>query len=341
MGYRFEVCHSIQDINVEDWNQLKHREHDMFMDTRFIQAVENAMGEECQFRYVIVYDEQSRPVASTCLSSVFSWYQLDSGIHQSKFRKRAINFLNKAVPWFLYGPIVVCGLPVSGVETQLRLTFDARREEVMQILNEALEQFAKEVKANSISFKDFNEEEALNLESLAELGYRRADIAPMNHTQARHADLAEFMQSIRGKDRAQIRRLQRKFDKAGLRVEFLTGKEGADKLYTEDVHKLYEATFERATQRLEKLPFQLMPEIARQLPEDAFFMYIYQEERIVAFCVSILDGETYHGLYAGIDEELNSTCDLYFNMFYHLVDHGLQQGVSKLAGVSPQPPLVC
>ncbi|MAG92667.1 MAG: hypothetical protein CMJ48_02795, partial [Planctomycetaceae bacterium] len=114
-------------------------------------------------------------------------------------------------------------------------------------------------------------------------------------------------------------------------VKFVAGRDGADALYTEAVHELYLASFERARQRLEKLPPQLLPEIARQLPDETFFMYVYQGPRVVAFSVCVVGGATYHGLYAGIDHELNSVYDLYFNMFYHVVDHALKQGVTTLA----------
>lgn len=331
MAYRFEIWNSIDEVNLNDWNSLQRKPVDLFMQTRFIKAIEQSMNDQCQFRYLIVYNEQEETVASSCLSSVYSYYQLDPTLFEPGFRKRTIETINKVAPWFLYGPIVLCGLPVSGIETQLRIADGARRADVLQLIDENLKALAKETKANSISFKDFDDHGVEKLEALSELGYRKADIAPMNHAHALHADFTEYMTSMRGKDRAQVRRSQRKFEKAGLRVEFLSGAEGADKLYSEEVHQLYESVFERATQRLEKLPFNFLPELVRQLGEEAFFMYIYQEDKIVAFCVSAVEGATYHGLYAGVDQELNHSCDLYFNMFYHLVDHGLKQGAKRLA----------
>src|SRR5439155_21508725 len=102
-----------------------------------------------------------------------------------------------------------------------------------------------------------------------------------------------------------IRKSQKKFQPAGLRVVQVTGGEGADALYTDEVHKLYEAVLERAKVKLERLPAAFFRELARQMPDESAFTFIYDGDRVVAFAASMFTPGAFHQMFVGVNYELN------------------------------------
>ena len=66
-------------------------------------------------------------------------------------------------------------------------------------------------------------------------------------------------------------------------------------------------------------------ELARQLPDNTVFTYVYREDKIIGFLASLFSETTFHGLFVGLDYSLNSQSELYFNLLYHLVDIALRR----------------
>ncbi len=50
----------------------------------------------------------------------------------------------------------------------------------------------------------------------------------------------------------------------------------------------------------------------------------------MAFGVSLCSGSVFHQLFVGFDYELNPQCDLYFNLFFNLMDYAWQQGAADI-----------
>jgi predicted N-acyltransferase len=181
-----------------------------------------------------------------------------------------------------------------------------------------------------VILKEFSPQEVVRTDALLELGYLRADSPPMNYFPTRYRDFSHFCASIRSRYRHQILRSQKKIQRAGLRVEHLRGNDGFDKLYTEDVHRLYLAVLSHAEITFECLPALFFSELARQFAEDAAFTVIFQGERIVAFVCGVFNQGNYLNLFCGFDYNLNEVVDLYFNLMYEDLDYALRQNVSSI-----------
>jgi predicted N-acyltransferase len=115
-----------------------------------------------------------------------------------------------------------------------------------------------------------------------------------------------------------------------LRVVQLKGGDGVERIYTDEVHRLYENVLEKATVKLEKLPAEFFREMARQMPDASAFTFIYREDQVVAFAASAFTNSIYHQMFVGVDHELNPECDLYFNLFFHAIDYGLKLHVREM-----------
>ena len=86
----------------------------------------------------------------------------------------------------------------------------------------------------------------------------------------------------------------------------MTGGEGVDKLYTDEVHKLYEAVLQKARLKFERIPAEFFRELARQMPEESKYTFFYKGDKVVGVC-SAMTSPVYHCmLYCGVDYELKN-----------------------------------
>ena len=188
---------------------------------------------------------------------------------------------------------------------------------------------AKEDRARSIMIKELTEEDYGRLEDLAALGYRGFPSMMMNHARPIYPDFEGFLASVTSRHRWTINRARKKFAASGLRVVRMSGGEGADRIFTNDVYRLYEAVYDRAEYKIEKVPIEFFRGLARELPDQSSFIFVYDGDRVVAFTVSIFNVTVYRSLLCGFDYELNPRCDLYFNLSFALMDDAYRRGVSQ------------
>jgi predicted N-acyltransferase len=319
--YGFDVYDSIRRVDWGEWNSLRDERSDPFMDPRFIVAVENSMADQCRFRHIVVRDAQRRPMATVCLSSFVIGGAATAKGAAGKF----LGLVQRAIPWINRSKLILCGLPVSAGQSHVRFSPDADREAALRIIDSVARKFARAEWARLIIFKEIDPDGCRDLEPLLSIGYRRADSYPMNRTLTGYSDFDDYLSQVDSKKRTTVRRSQKKFTKSGLRVEDRLGRDHAAEIYTDDVHRLYEAVADQSEVEFGKLPAGFFRELARQLPDNSLFSYVYRDDQVVGFLASLFSETTFHGLFVGLDYSLNSQSELYFNLLYHLVDVGLRR----------------
>ncbi len=199
---------------------------------------------------------------------------------------------------------------------------------MLAILDRLICEFAREERARFIIFKEFNADGARDLKGLESLGYRQADSYPMNYAVSDYRDFDDYLARIRSKKRRMLRGSLRKFAKGNFRVVTLTGREGAADHYTDRVHRLYEAVLSRSPVQFEYLPAEFLRELARRLPDNTSFTYVYRGDEVVAYAASVFSETTFHGVVLGIDYDLNREYELYFNVLFKALDVAFRRGVA-------------
>jgi predicted N-acyltransferase len=326
LAYTVSVYDTIRDVDPYEWNRVRDPDADPFMDPGFVAAVENSLGSTCRFRQLLVRDEQGQVVAAACLC----YFPVDAAVLANGFARRIANVINGVAPFLLRVPLLLVGLPISCGASHLRFAPEADRAAVLRLIDEQAQLFARETKAKCIVFKEFESHECHDLESLVSLGYRHADSLPMNCVPATHASFDKYLASIPSAKRRTIRKSREKFAKAGFKVVHLRGGDGADRLYSDEVHRLYDGVLDRAKVRFERLPAEFFREIARQMPDGSLFTYIFQGERIVAFAATLTVEEVFDQMFVGYDYDLNPECDLYFNLFFEAVSAAFERGPQRI-----------
>ncbi len=323
---KYSVYESIGDVDADEWNSVRTPSNDPFMELGFIESVENSMRTVCRLRYVVIRDKDDQAVATACLSS----YTVDGASLAEGSAKVVLSAIGRLWPWLMKNTIVMCGLPISTGDSHLRFAPEADRASVLAILDRLVCEFAKTERARFIIFKEFNAEGCRDLGTLDSLGYRKADSYPMNYATTRYRDFEDYLSQIKSKRRRMLRGSLKKFAKGGFRVVTLTGREGAADHYTDKVHRLYEAVLSRSKVQFEYLPAEFLREMARRLPDNTSFTFVYRGDEVVAFAASVFSDKTFHGLVLGIDYEMNREYELYFNVLFKSLDVAFRHGAHDI-----------
>ncbi len=324
--YEFEVYDSIRQVDPREWNRLRDPARDPFMDPRFIEAVEAGFAKACRFRHVIVRDSQRRTMAIACLSS----YSISGASLAKGSVRKILASLERIAPWLFKSKLILCGLPVSAGQSHLRFAPDADRAAVLRCLDRVARQFARREWARLILFKEIDEAGCTDLGPLESLGYRRADSFPMNRVEPGSRDFADYLAKFPSKKRRPIRRSQKRIAENGLRIVELSGRDGVAELYTDKVHRLYEAVASRSAVQFEELPVEFPRELARRMPENTVFTLIYRGEDVVGFSMSLVSQTTFHGMVLGVDYDVNAEAEVYFNLLYQSIDTALRHGAQEI-----------
>jgi predicted N-acyltransferase len=324
-GYRISLCRSIDARAEREWIPFSMDAGELWMDPHYLRALETSLGGECKFWNLVVH-HGSKPVAAAFVSL----YAIDSLLFVQGRMKGVIQWARRFLPNFLKFNVLFCGSPVSNGEDHLRFAPTADKNQVLPMLDKAMVKLARSQKTQLIVFKEFDEDEARALNPLTHLGYLRVDSLPMNYVPSHYRDFDHLCSAMRSRYRKQIQRSRRNFAKAGLRVEHVQDAEVIQRLYTDEVHRLYLAVLERAEVKLECLPADFFRALARQFPRDIAFTFVYQKERIVGFVCGLFHGNRYSNLFCGVDYQVNEESSLYFNLMYHDADYALRKGVQSL-----------
>lgn len=325
MGYTFRVYDSIQKAPQEDWLSLRSGDGDLYMDPRFLRVVEESFEEPVRFWSVLIHDEQGRPAGSASLSL----FPLDAALLCPPQPRRVLQAIRRVWRGCLHFPLLFCGLPVSAGQNHLRMAAGADRTEVLRQLDAALMQVAAEVPCVAVVCKEFTDAEQTEMDTLEMLGYVRGPSLPMNSFPARFESFDAFCAALRSHYRYKIHRSQRKFSGAGFRFEHFCGA-AAVPHYTDEVHRLYLAVWERAEVKVELLPAKFFRLLAQRCGEAVRFNAVYQGAQIVAFSWGLFLGDSYQNLFVGIDYSLNVEYDLYFNLMAHDLEHALGLGARDI-----------
>jgi predicted N-acyltransferase len=322
----YELYDSIDDVDTAAWERLRRGADDVFMDPPLLRVVERSMAACGRFWYVIFRDRDRAPLAAACLCL----YQLDVGLLASGWGKVVVRIVKRVAPPLARVKLLYCGLPVAAGQSSLRFAAAADREEILRALDGLLLEIARREQAHCIVFRELTGEECQEVRALEDLGYTRADGSPANFATPAFRDFDHFCEGLKSRKRYPIKRSREKFAQAGLRVVHVAGREGADRLYTHEVHRLFREVIELQW-RVEEPPAAFFRGLAAQLPDESLFTFIYQGDRVVAFAASLCPGSTFYQLFVGFDHQVNPRCDLYFNLFYSIMDLAFRRGASVIS----------
>jgi predicted N-acyltransferase len=326
-GLSCRLFNSIDEVDPADWERVQFASTEpIFMDRRFIGAVEASMRQSCSFWHAIIYDEETLPIGCACLSA--STIDLANLAHP-RFAS-IVKRLSRMMPWLRYARVLTCGLPVSTGKSSLTLASRPRSRQLLSTLDEAVSELAAEARMDAVVYKEFGADDLDWTKSLLDRGYRCVATPPMHCLAPSFRDFQHYSMALRSHYRYKINRSIRKLRLADVHISIRRDPEEILKAYTPAVHSLYYQVLERSNTRLETLPIEFFHELTVRLAGQIDLMLLSKDKEVLAFGWSLRAASTYHMLFAGLNYELNARLDLYFNLMYAWLDSALRTGAPNV-----------
>lgn len=324
MALTHSIYSSITEVPEHEWSLLTADDADLTMDPRLIRAYEATMGSHCQSFIVVIRDEAGGAIGAACLCL----FHVDVG--KFPWLEKLVTTTRKFWRNCMKIAVLFCGLPVPAGQNHLRISPGADRTAVLIQLDLAMRQLARVHRAAAVVVKEFLNCECDHLTTLIDRGYLRGQMPARHLLIGEFGNFQNYLCALKARYRSQVNRSLKKLKKMGLSVEQVRGPVDFARVYTDEVHQLYEAVHERSDYQLERYPAEFMRELGRQFGEDVSLTCIHHEKKLVAFTIGLARNSIYHNLYSGVDYNLRSQGDLYFNLFYHDLDFAWQRGAREV-----------
>lgn len=313
---------SIDDVPPGVWEAACGSRTTCFTDRAFLKAVEEGLPAGARVFHILISDPTGRPTAAASLCVL----PIDALLLAGPRLRRVVGWCRRVIPRFGHFRLMCCGVPVSAGQSQVGFADGADRGQVILELDRLLRSLARREKAGMIVFKEFEDDDLAATEVLRSQGYMRGDSPPMYNMARPFPDFEGYCAALRSHYRADIRRSQRKFGQAECQVVHLRDPAEIVRLYTPEVHQLYEAVVAKSEVKLELLPIAFFHRLTERLQGRVTLTAVSRGGRIVAFNWGMACGSEYHFLFCGIDYEENAAADLYFNLMYHQLDLAFRSG---------------
>lgn len=325
--YTCRIFNSIDDVDLDAWRRVcTESGASVFLDPRFIAAVETSMKRDCRFWYVIVDSDDGHPVACACLTAT----TID-----------LLDFTDPRVAWVIrHGPkmlsrfrhlkVLFCSLPGSPGEKSLAFAPHAASARILPALDEVMDRLAAENGVDVVIYKEFGPDDLDAMKPLLEAGYRCIDIPPMHCLEPSFESFAQYCAALRANYRMQITRSTKKLRNTGIEPVVFADPQDILRVYTPDVHAMYCEMVAKSDLKVEVLPIEYYRQLTLRLAGQIELVALARDSKIIGFGWCLRDTSTYHMMYAGINYDLNREFDIYFNLMFAGFDRALRTGLAKI-----------
>jgi len=313
------VFEHARDVPLEFWERGFS---DSWKDFQYYDLIEQTMRCGFDYRYLLVFDENNRPLALQPLLLANQDLAISAGANVA----RIVVKLRVHWPHFLKSRIALAGCLVGDGKMG---TIESN-EIAAPLVAEALEKYAGSVGIRLVGFKDFPARMRSAFSSLNQTGYLRVTGFPPLILDLNFASFEEY--AIKKLSRATRKNLRRKFRAAGdawppISFEVWTDAEQI----IDEIYPLYLAVAETSAIRFEIFTREYFLEAGRRAPGKFRYFVWRQGLRAVAFSFcTIWDGTLYDND-IGLDYAVAYELNLYYVTFRDLLNWALANGLHRYA----------
>ncbi|HEV3243361.1 MAG TPA: GNAT family N-acetyltransferase [Chthoniobacterales bacterium] len=286
--------------NSEAW---KHAFQDKCKDHRYYELIDETLANDFEYRYALLEDSSGNIRA---IQPIFFVRQnLIEGM-RGAFR-RIVDLIRKTFPRFLTMRVLMVGCAAGAGELGVCNSNDERW--AAEALGATLRNYARENSASLVVFKDFLAGYRSTLSVLSNDGYARVPSMPMTRVALPYQNFDEYLQTLGYISRKSLRRKFRKTERAA-KIEMEVVNDISPQIDT--IYPLYLQVHERSPMKFETLTKEFFCRISQTMPERARFFIWRQSDKIIAFSLCLVCGDTIYDECLGLDYDVALDLHLYF-----------------------------
>lgn len=322
------VFRRIEEIPRGSWESVYPRVLESY---DFFRTLDESGLEQFGLYYIVAYRGRRVAGAASCF---LMDYSLDTSINGPL--RRLSNSIKKIKADAFSLKAFVCGMPI-GVG-RMGFARDEDESGVIHVIERRMEQIAKKEKCAIVAFKDFGREYSGMLDKLSRDGYIKIDSLPTTEMRVDFKDFEDYMKTLSGASRYDLRRKFRKADsgsKIGLKI---TGSLTDHEL--REVYKLYLDIVDRHDMGFELLPMAFFRNLSKNMPDETRYFLWHMDGKMAAFLLCLISEERLIDYYVGLDYSIAHKYHLYFIKFRDVmnwcIDNGIKTYEMGITGYEPK-----
>ena len=334
-GFRFTSTPEIHRVS-PDWEKTAPASN-LFLQRPYLTAIEENPPKGLRCSYLIFYQHDTPVGVAYCQVSPFS---VDSSIqgngdHQDKYPciVRAFGRFLKNLVVGKNHNLLVCGNLLLTGEHGYFFNPDLDKALAFEMLEEALlviQADWEKLKVNigAIFIKDVLEEHRAPGKILVERKFREFTFHPNMVLTVPHdwISFEDYMAAISSKYRVRAKKAFR----LGEHIERRELTENQIFTYKTRLYELYQTVVHNQDFNMVTLNENYLPALKTHLGDRFRIFGYYLENELIGYYTTILNGDELEAHFLGFEPECNKTCQVYLNMLFDILRHGIEQGVHRV-----------
>lgn len=285
-------------------------------DHRYYELIERTLANDFEYRYVLLEDQSGNVRAIQPI--LFVRQNLIEGVRG--FFRSIVDLIRRTFPRFLTMRVLMIGCAAGAGE--LDASNSETEQWIAQALGQTLRPYARKNKASLVVFKDFPSRYRDALSILPEYGYERVPSMPMTRRAISFQNFDEYLGTLGYISRKSLRRKFRKTERAA-KIEMEVVNDVSSII--DQAFPLYLQVHERSPMKFENLSKEFFLGIAKEMPERTRFFIWRIGDKIVAFSLCLLCGDTLYDEVIGLDYEVALDLHLYFYTMRDVIRWAVEQ----------------
>jgi hypothetical protein len=289
-------------------------------DRRYYEIIEDTMPAGFTFRYLVVERDGKVCAIQPC-------FVIDQDLTAGTggLAKRLIGAIRSVWPRFMRARTLMVGC-VAG-EGHLDGA-ESDRPAIAELLAGSLRRIGRELHCVLVVMKEFPAHYRVPLQCFRSAGFARIPSMPMTTLAIDFKDFEDYVaRKLSPATRGKVRRKLRDAARARPAIAMSLVEDVAS--IVDDIYPLYLAVFERSPLQFEKLTKEFLIAIGRRMPDKARFFVWRQDERIIAFGLCMVQGETICHEYVGFDYAVAFELNLYYRVFHDIIAWAIANGYKR------------
>lgn len=326
---RISVHDSIHMIHREDWEHVASDGASIYLRYDYLRALEDAMGDSMQFRYVIHYCPQNRPLGIAYFQVVDlvdngSRYRDQLGGISRGLGSRVLKDMR--IRCLVNGNVFHCGDHGSYFSRDVpdKVRFWAAGDTLMKLAKADL----FEPKVSLVIVKDLGPEHEASAASLTEEGFHTMamDLNMVMEIDPAWRDSNDYQEALNAKARTRLRSVVARSGQ--LVIRDLSSEE--IRAVANELQALFDHVLNRSPFLFGRLKVEAYAEWKKQFGEQLMFRGFYLNGELVGFSSAFVMGETLDAHYVGFDDAYNQEHLIYQRMLVDLLEFALARGLKRI-----------
>ena len=309
---RTRVIRKIEEISPNEWNKVFPHVPEGYY---FLKTLDESKFDQFDFYYILISEHKQLIGCAPCFTVNYS---LDTSMNGPL--RQFSNTIKKVLPNLFSIKALVCGIPMG--QGQIGTGFSSA---VMEVIVERMKALARKIHAPIIAFKDFDQSYDKLFQPLVKNGFLKIDSLPMTRLKLDFFDFEEYLKSLSGATRYDIRRKLKKA--SGIKIDSSMVNH-LDDTTLDEVYELYLQAVETHDMGFEIVPKEFFRLISKNMPHETKFFLFRINGKLTAFVFCLVSDGVLLDYYLGFDFTPAHEYHLYFVKFKEVLNWCLAHGIN-------------